>query len=72
MRMAAVFMISTATLTYRSGVVPRWLGLAGYACALALLVGVNAVGWLELLFPLWVLLISAYFLIENRRQTPGP
>ena len=72
MRMAAVFMISTATLTYRSGVVPRWLGLAGYACALALLVGVNVVGWLELLFPLWVLLISSYFLIENRRpQSSG-
>ena len=72
MRMAAVFMISTATLTYRSGVVPRWLGLAGYACALALLVGVNVVGWIELLFPLWVLLISSYFLIENRRRTPAP
>ena len=60
MRMAAVFMISTATITLRYGVIPRWLGIAGYASALALLLGVTVVGWLELLFPLWVLLVSIH------------
>ena len=71
MRMAAVFMISAATITLRHGVIPRWLGIAGYASALALLIGVNAVGWLELLFPLWVLLVSIHLLLESFRQQPG-
>jgi hypothetical protein len=67
MRMAAVFMISAATITLRYAVIPRWLGIAGYASALALLLGVNAVGWLELLFPLWVLLVSIHLLLESFR-----
>ena len=72
MRMAAVFMISTATITLRYGVIPRWLGIAGYASALALLLGVNVVGWLELLFPLWVLLVSIHLLLESFRRQPAP
>ena len=43
-------------------------GLAGYASALALLLGVNAVGWLELLFPLFVLVVSVCLLIESFRR----
>ena len=72
MRMAAVFMISTATITLRYGVIPRWLGIAGYASALALLLGVNVVGWLELLFPLWVLVVSIHLLLESFRRQPTP
>jgi hypothetical protein len=65
MRMAAVFMITTTTITLRHGVIPRWLGIAGFAAALAMLVGVNVVGWLELLFPLYVLTISIHLLIGS-------
>ena len=68
MRMAAVFMITTATITLRYEVIPRWLGLAGYASALALLLGVNVVGWLELLFPSFVLVVSIYLLSESFRR----
>ena len=68
MRMAAVFMVTTATITLRYEVIPRWLGIAGYASALALLLGVNAVGWLELLFPLFVLVVSICLLIESFRR----
>ena len=68
MRMAAVFMITTATITLRYEVIPRWLGLAGYASALALLLGVNVVGWLELLFPSFVLVVSVYLLSESFRR----
>ena len=62
MRMAAVFMISTATISRRYDVIPRWLGVAGYASALAILLGVNFVGWIELLFPAWVLVVSIVLL----------
>ena len=72
MRMAAVFMITTTTITLRYGVIPRWLGIAGYASALALLLGVNVVGWLELLFPLFVFAVSVHLLTESFRGEPPP
>jgi hypothetical protein len=71
MRMAAVFMITMATTTLRYGVIPRWLGVTGYAAALALLLGVNLVGWLELLFPLFVLAVSIHLLVESFRREPA-
>jgi len=69
MRMAAVFTISTATIGLRTGFIPRWLGFLGYAVALVLLVAIGATPWVELLFPLWVLLLSLDTLIENFRSS---
>jgi len=69
MRMAAVFTISTATIGIRTGVIPRWLGFVGYAIALILLVAIGATPWVELLFPLWVLLLSLDTLAENFRSS---
>ena len=43
LRMAAVFLISQATLWLRTGVMPRWLALPTYAVALVLLFIVVAV-----------------------------
>ena len=63
MRMAAVFVISTATVSRRYDVIPRWLGVAGYGSAIAILLGVNFVGWIELLFPAWVLAVSIVLLV---------
>ena len=71
-RMISPSRISTATITLRYGVIPRWLGIAGYASALALLLGVTVVGWLELLFPLWVLVVSIHLLLESFRRQPAP
>jgi hypothetical protein len=58
MRMAAVFTMSTATITLRTRVIPRWIGLAGFAVAVLLLVSVGLTPWVELLFPAWILLLS--------------
>jgi hypothetical protein len=69
-RMAGVFMISTCTLLLRTGTAPRWLAFLGYALALILLVSVTRSGWIAMVFPLWVLLISIYILIENYRGKP--
>lgn len=69
MRMAAVFTISTATIGLRTGFIPRWLGLSGYAIALVLLLVVGVTPWVELLFPLWILLLSVDTLAEGFR--PG-
>ena len=69
-KMAAVFMISTSTLAIRTGFTPRWIALIGYAFALLLLVSGRYVEWIIMVFPLWVLLISIYILIDNFRRLP--
>jgi hypothetical protein len=69
-KMAGVFMISTGTLFLRTKVTPRWMALLGYVLALLLLVSISHVSWAILVFPLWILLISVYILIENYRRGP--
>jgi hypothetical protein len=67
MRMAGVFMISTCTLSLRTGIVPRWMAIVGLVLALFLLLSVSFFSWSMLVFPLWVLLISVHILLENLR-----
>ena len=67
-KMAAVFMISTSTLAIRTGFFPRWIALLGNAFALFLLLSGRYIEWILMLFPLWVLLISLYILIDNLRR----
>ncbi len=68
-KMAAVFMFSTGTIGLRTGFLPRWVALVGYACALVLLLVLTSWVWIGLLFPLWVLLVSLVVLtMEFRRQ----
>jgi hypothetical protein len=69
-KMAAVFMVATATITLRTAIMANWLGWLGYAIALILLLSSTVLPWIELLFPLWVLLVSAHVLsMSLRRQT---
>ena len=69
-KMAAVFMISTSTLAIRTGVIARWIAFLGYAFALFLLLSGRYIEWVLMLFPLWVLLVSIYILIDNLRRPP--
>ena len=71
MRMAAVFTISTATITLRTQVVPRRIGLPGFAVAVVVLISVGLTAWAELLFPAWILLLSVDILRTGLRQSPG-
>jgi len=71
MRMAAVFTLSTATITLRTRVVPRWIGLLGVAVAVILLVSVGLTLWVELLFPAWILLLSVDILRTGWRRSAG-
>jgi hypothetical protein len=74
-KMAGVFMISTSTLFIRTRVIPRWMALLGYALAVLMLLRMShldRLSWVILFFPLWVLLISIYILIDNYRKKTGP
>jgi hypothetical protein len=71
MRMAAVFTLTTVTIARRTQIVSRWLTVAGIATALVLLVGVGISAWVELLFPAWILALSADILTASRRALPG-
>jgi hypothetical protein len=73
MRMAAVFTISTATMALRIAIMPRWIALLGYACAIVLLLSAGFVPWTEMLFPGWVFVVSVYILVASlraQRTTP--
>ena len=69
-KMAAVFMISTSTLAIHTGIIARWIAFLGYAFALFLLLSGRYIEWILMLFPLWVLLVSIYILIDNLRRPP--
>lgn len=70
MRMAGVFMIATSTITLRTAFMDPWLGYLGYALAVILLLSAGTLAWIELAFPLWVLLVSVRILIESLRAVP--
>lgn len=63
-KMAAVFIIVTSTIGLRTAVVPRWMAFIGYALALVMLLTITDFAWIALVFPTWVLLLSAYILVS--------
>jgi hypothetical protein len=69
-RMAAVFTMATTTIGHGRGIFPRWLVWLGYLVALVLLF--VSVDWSELIFPVWVLVLSSVvFLASSHRESPG-
>jgi hypothetical protein len=61
-RMAAVFMMSLATIWLKTGLMPRWLVGITYPTAVALLIGSDVSMWLSLTFPIWMLVVSGLLL----------
>lgn len=64
LRMAAVFMISLATIWLKTGLMPRWLVGVTYLAALGLLVSADITVWLTLAFPIWVFVVSVLLLVR--------
>jgi hypothetical protein len=67
-RMAGVFMISLATISVRTRIMPRGLALLTYGLALVLLLSIGYSLWVTLIFPTWVLITSIYILALNLRR----
>lgn len=70
-RMAAVFTIAVTSVGMRAGLVPRWLVVVGYLAGLALLMSPPLSRWAQLVFPVWVLLVSVQILVVGRRSGRG-
>jgi hypothetical protein len=64
LRMAAVFMISLATIWLKTELMPRWLVAVTYVVAVGLLLSSDISMWLTLAFPIWVLVVSLLLLIR--------
>jgi len=71
MRMAAVFTMSAALITLRTKVIAPWIGFAGIAVAIILLISIGLTFWVSLLFPAWVLLLSVDILRTGLRHPLG-
>jgi hypothetical protein len=68
-KFAAVFMFITSTIAIFTGIAARWIAYLGYALAVFLLFGGGFTDWAFIVFPLWVLLLSGYILIDNFRPS---
>ena len=69
-RMAGVFMISLGTIWIRTDLMHRGWAIVTYVLALVLLVSIGYSLWVSLIFPAWVLAVSAYYLLRNRGVQP--
>ena len=70
-RMAGMFMLVLGTIWFRTVIMPRWLVVLTYLCALILLLSIGYSQWIMMVFPAWVLMISIYILILNFHKTTG-
>jgi hypothetical protein len=64
MRMAGAFTITTTTIAARLGILPRWLAVFGWVVAVVLLVTIQRFAWVQILFPVWVLVLSIHLLVH--------
>ncbi len=64
-RMAAVFMMSLATIWLKTGLMPRWLVAVSYLVALGLLIAGDVSMWVVMAFPAWVLVVSGLILARS-------
>jgi len=68
MKMAGVFIFSTCTIGFRTALFLRWVAYVGYATGLLLLLIIGNWRWITLVFPCWMLVVSAQILITDRRS----
>jgi len=67
-RMGAVFMIATSTIAFRLQIHSRVVAGIGYAAAVLLLFASTSIPWLQLVFPIWVLLVSINIVVLSYRH----
>ncbi len=66
-RMGAVFMIASSTIAFRLRIHSRLVAGIGYVAAILLLFASPSIPWLQMVFPLWVLLVSINIVVLSYR-----
>ena len=70
LRIAAVFVVTTSNIGRTAGILPRWFVYAGFVVALFMLLSASLARLLMLVFPVWLLVLSAILLVSARRIAP--
>ena len=68
-KMAGVFMFSTSMTVFRTRILPRWVAFSGFCSALVLITVITNWRWIALIFPAWMVLISASILVAEFRRS---
>jgi hypothetical protein len=68
-RMAAMFMFTTTSIARSAKVLPRWFVILGYVLGTLLLLSATFTFWLYLVFPIWLMVLSA-LLFRRARAIP--
>ena len=66
MRMAAIFVTTTAKLGHEARLFPRWFVFGSYGVAAALFLVATLNVWLVVVFPLWVLVLNGIIWFHGR------
>ena len=66
MRMAAMFVLSTATIGRTSGILPKWFTYLSIGFAIALLLSLSLSSWLVIAFPAWIIACCAILFYRAR------
>jgi len=61
-------MIAASTIAFRLRIHNRVVAGIGYAAAVLLLFASTAIPWLQLVFPIWVLLVSINIVVLSYRN----
>ncbi|MFN8518927.1 MAG: hypothetical protein U0667_05965 [Chloroflexota bacterium] len=69
-RMAAMFMFTTTSIAPSANVLPRWFVILGYVLGALLLLSATFETWLSLVFPIWLMVLSALLFRRARRLPP--
>jgi hypothetical protein len=71
-KMAAVFMFSSCTIAVQTSIFPRWIAFLGFAGGLTMLLVIANWGWIALIFPLWMLVVSVHILFSDLHRVCEP
>ena len=72
MRMAAIFVTTTAKLGHEAQLLPRWFVFGSYGVAAALFLVATLNVWLVVVFPLWVLVLNGIIWFHTRSIVQEP
>ena len=70
-KMAGVFIMSSSMIAFRTAILPRWVTILGFACAIVLLLVITRWQWIALLFPCWMLVVSVSILLAEFHPSAG-